>query len=472
MKGMLVPESPMNHAVVIGGSFAGIVAARVLSDHFAQVTILERDVFPDGPTLRKGVPQGPHVHGILQIGRETLERLFPGFVSETENEGAVLFDQVACGLAFGRTGWSPPRGPSRLRGYGVRRPLLEHVARRRALALPNVDAKHGRATGLQSQAGRVVGVVVGEADGDTSSVIEADLVVDASGRGSAAPGWLERAGFTPPRETVVNGFGGYASRLLTIPEDAFPDGRLYAAQLPFTGCTKGMIIYPQNNERLYVASLFGQSRDYPPADEEGFDAFLAQCATPVPHQIVSAGEPVSEIRTSRATANRWRHYEELSDLPPGFVVVGDAAAVFNPMNGQGISSACLGAVILGAAIEDVDGDLARLPQLFQPRLAERLAFPWNTAVGFDLQFPGTTGDRPAPSPGAEERATFMRALSELATVDDEVNEAFLLSIATFDPSVLTTPAFVSKVQAWTADGREPVYYTDPAHPPTREMLGA
>jgi 2-polyprenyl-6-methoxyphenol hydroxylase-like FAD-dependent oxidoreductase len=458
-------SSARDHAVVIGASFAGIVTARVLSDHFAQVTVIERDQLPEGPELRKGVPQGGHVHGIMQLGREILDDLFPGFVAETQQEGAVIFDQIALGMGWGKHGWSSIFEPSSLRGYGVRRPLLEYVARRRALALDNVTLVSGRVDGLTVGEGRrITGVLLGgDAAGDAPTPLEADLVVEASGRGSAAPGWLEAAGFEAPTETQVNAFGGYASRLLRVPDEIWPEGVRFVAQLPLPGCTKGAIVYPQDNG-LHIVSLFGVSHDYPPRDEAGFDEFLRNCAVPLMHEIVSKSEPVSEIRTSRSTVNRWRHYEKIANPPAGFVVVGDANAAFNPMYGQGISSACLGAVTLGKAISDAGDDLADLPHDFQTRLAALLVVPWFTAINYDLQFPETVGERPAPTEESKKRGAYMDVLAQLATEDLEVAEAFLRAVQTFDPSALDQPSFPAKAAQWIADGRKP-RFTDPNKPP-------
>jgi 2-polyprenyl-6-methoxyphenol hydroxylase-like FAD-dependent oxidoreductase len=445
-------SSAKDHAVVVGASFAGAVTAGVLAGHFAQVTIVERDELPDGPAYRKGVPQSPHVHGTLKLGRDLLEQVFPGFIVDTEREGAFLFDQLTLGAGFTTHGWLA-RGRSSVRGYAARRPLLEHVARTRAVGLPNVDIVRAKVSALSAQGGRRVdGVVVTEADGATSRVIRADLVVDASGRGGGASAWLERSGFRAPRETVVNAFGGYASRLLAIPDEAWPGDMRYVAQLPMPSNTKGGILYPQDNG-FYVMSLFGQSGDYPPADEASFLEFLAECTTPLMHHVVSRSEPLSEIRTSRATANRWRHFEEIDDPPSGFVVLGDAASCFNPMNGQGISTACLGAVTLGEVLTELDGRADRLPEEFQARLADRMVFPWRTAVGFDFQFPGTAGERPAVTPQGEARARYMTAVAQLATFDVEVAEAFFLSIGTFDPGRVEQPEVAAKVEAWMAGDR-------------------
>jgi 2-polyprenyl-6-methoxyphenol hydroxylase-like FAD-dependent oxidoreductase len=454
----------LDHAVVVGGSFAGIATARVLADHFDRVTIVECDELPDEPVIRRGVPQGGHVHGILKIGRETLDDLFPGFVEETEREGALLFDMMAWMAGFGPNGWGARGSSAHLRGYAVRRPLLEHVARRRVLALPNVGIVRGRCEELMLSPQRgITGVLVAGDLVVDSGALAADLVVDASGRGSAAPAWLERAGFTPPDETRVDAFGGYASRLLRVPEDAWPGDMRAMATLPHPSNTKGAILYPQDNG-LHIVSLFGQSRDYPPRDEDGFDRFLRQISTPLIHQVVSRATPVSEIRTSRSTGNRWRHYETLSELPGGFAVLGDAAAYFNPMAGQGISSACLGAVILGETLREVDGDLNRLPLVFQSRLAERLTYPWQQALGFDLQFPATEGSRAEPTPEGLDSARYLASLAQLATVDVAAGEAIGLASQLFDGSYLRTPELVAKVEAWVAEGRTPPN-TDPTRPP-------
>jgi len=450
-----------DHAVVVGGSFAGIAAARVLSDHFERVTIIERDEIPTEPTVRKGVPQGAHVHGILKIGRDILDKLFPGFVAETQSEGAVLFDLVAESAGFGSHGWLA-RGPSSVRGFGIRRPLLEDVARRRVLALPNVELVRGRVEDLVVSHQLVEGVVAHTDLGRTTYL--GDLVVDAGGRGSGASRWLERAGFEVPTETVVNGFGGYASRWLRVPDDAWPaEGLRSIANLPCPKNTKGAILYPQDNG-LHIISLFGQSRDYPPSDEVAFDAFLSQLETPLIHQVVSRSEEVSEIRTSRSTSNYWRNFEELQNPPAGFVVLGAAASHFNPMAGQGISATLLDAVILGETIADHEGDRDALPGAFQSRQADQMKFPWSVAVGFDLQFPETSGERPEPSPQGAEDARYMDVLSQVATVDPRVVEALMLANQTFDRSGLRRPDVVSRVAAWSDEG-SPLPNTDPTRIP-------
>ncbi|WP_214107133.1 hypothetical protein [Acrocarpospora catenulata] len=81
----------MRRAIVLGGSIGGVMAARVLSDYFDDVTIIERDDLPvDRP--RSGVPQSAHLHVLLDAGRVQLDRWFPGFSVGMLSRGAVLSD--------------------------------------------------------------------------------------------------------------------------------------------------------------------------------------------------------------------------------------------------------------------------------------------------------------------------------------------------------------------------------------------
>ena len=89
-------ENGHSHAVVLGGSLAGLLAARILADHFDEVTVIERDAYTETTAARKGIPQANHVHGLLVRGRQILEELFPGVQDEM--------------IAAGAPG---PRGPTR-----------------------------------------------------------------------------------------------------------------------------------------------------------------------------------------------------------------------------------------------------------------------------------------------------------------------------------------------------------------------
>lgn len=451
---------PSAHAIVIGSSFAGLGAARLLSDHFQSVTIVERDVLPETWSPRKGVPQSPHVHGIPKLGREMLDQMLPGFVDRTKDCGAILFDQIRLGASWGRYGWSA-RGSSAAVGFGVRRALLEHVAREMVFELPCVSVVKGRVEGLTASGKRITGVRIRRDERVTE--LEADLVVDAGGKASAGPTWLQEAGLPAPPETTINGFVGYASRWIQVPDDAWTGDYRYVSQMPTPDCPYGGILYPQDNG-IYVMSLFGHAGNYPPADEREYLAFLERCITPLMHDVVSRSEPVSPISTSRSTANRRRHYELLDDVPSGFVVIGDALAAFNPIFGQGISSGLMAAATLTATITDVGDDPGAIPRTFYNRFATWLDTPWHQAIGFDLAFPTTVGPRPEITPDRAEALAHVDVLLQMATVDHNVAAAVLIANQSFDPTLLRTPELEAAAKEWVDAGRAPAV-SDPATPP-------
>src|ERR687894_1042341 len=107
------PSNRSGHALVIGGSMAGLLAARVLSERFGRVTIVERDHFPEGPRFRKGVPQSRHLHVFMMRGRMISDRLFPGLSEELEEAGAVLLDSASDFEWLTPPGFAPPL-PSQL----------------------------------------------------------------------------------------------------------------------------------------------------------------------------------------------------------------------------------------------------------------------------------------------------------------------------------------------------------------------
>jgi len=231
-----------NHALVIGGSMAGMLAARVLADHFERVTILERDRFAeDGPVPRKGVPQARHVHALLKRGRVALERLFPGIGDELIAASAPTLDMANDIAWLNPAGWGV-RFPSDLGFVSFSRDLLDwHVRRRLAADTGSVHFLKGYdVTGLvpgpdgTGVAGARVRQRDGSGAGNGEKELHADLVVDATGRGSRAPEWLEALGYTRPEETVINAHLGDATRVYRRPPASAPTGRGVRA-----GCAAG-----------------------------------------------------------------------------------------------------------------------------------------------------------------------------------------------------------------------------------------
>ena len=393
------------HALVVGGSLAGLLAARVLSRHFERVTVVERDTFTDTAEARRGVPQARHVHALMLRGRMIVEELFPGLQAEMVAAGAPLIDMGREVAWLSPAGWGV-RFHSDLPVLAFTRPLLDLHVRRRVAAdsrvriLENTDVVRlvpdERNRGVAGAILRARSSGQGEAAGE--EVLRADLLVDAAGRGSRAPQWLEELGYPAPQEIVVNSFRGYASRLYRIPAGRDADWRCVFLQAAPPEGKRGGILFPVEGDR-WLLTLIGAARDYPPTDEAGFLEYARSLRSPVIRDAIRDAEPLSPIASFRATENRLRRFERTERAPENFVAVGDSACAFNPVYGQGMTVAALGAMALDETLREQKrlrpgrglDDLARR---FQKRLAKVNSAPWMLATSEDFRYRETVGGRP------------------------------------------------------------------------------
>lgn len=395
--GQSTTASSPSHAVVLGGSIAGLLASRILLDHFDHVTLLERDQYPEQPTTRPGVPQGQHVHGLLMQGQQILERLFPGLTEELTHAGAIPMDWIADWKFFSMEGWLEQHD-SGLQGLCCSRLLLEWCVRQRLQKNERFHLRPGSsAQGLDFESQphpRITGVLLRPtSDNVDHASISADLIVDATGRNSKLPQWLATLGYEKPPETKVNSFLGYASRWYRRPSEAIAEGVIIAAKPGES--TRGGVIYPVEGDR-WIVTLFGIAGDHPPADDAGFLAFAQNLRHPMLYDLLKDAEPCSPIHCYRRTENQWRHYEQLSDMPSGVVALGDAVCCFNPVYGQGMTAAALGAMTLDQYLTQANQNAEPHhwePQ-FQQHLAKTLNTPWLMATGEDFRWPSTEGERP------------------------------------------------------------------------------
>jgi len=380
-------------AIVIGGSMAGLWAGRVLADHFERVTIIERDHFPETPEVRKGVPQAHHLHLLLARGHQILDQLFPGLTAELDGFGAGIIDLSQDAAFLLRSGWTP-RFRSGILSYASSRYLLEWGVQRRLAAHPRVHFMEGaEVVGLLSDQSRsrVTGVRMRYRPGASQpgeETLAADLVVDASGRSTGAPEWLEALGYARPQETVVNSFLAYATRWYRRPANFPAQWRLLFINGRPPDVPRGGAIFAVEGDH-WVVTLGGAARDYPPTDEAGFMAFARSLPSPLLYQAIKDAEPVSPIYGYQRTTNQLRHFERLARWPQNFVVTGDAACAFNPIYGQGMSVAAMGALALDECLREGRGP--GMAQRFQKRLAKVSEGAWLLATGEDFRYPTTEG---------------------------------------------------------------------------------
>lgn len=384
-------------AIVIGGSLAGLLAARILCDHFTEVTLIERDRLNDMPEARKGQPHVRALHGLLANGTVLIQRLFPDLLADLQAAGALVNDMGETMRWYTAGGYRCPFTFG-IPSIGVSRPFLEWQIRRRVLSLPNLTVRDGCGVAdliSSPDHSRVVGVQLADSNRSFAQTITADLVIDASGRGSAAPRWLTALGYQAPEESKLKVDVGYAARLYQRdPND--PRSRHWHFVTPVAPRERRMAgAFPIENNQ-WLVGLGGWFGDHPPADAAGFLAYAQSLPTPDIANIITSCQPISDIFTYKYMASQRRHYEHLHHFPAGFLVIGDAVCSFNPVYGQGMTTAAMQAHVLDQLLLacHTPEQLDRLaPQFFQ-QAAKVIDIPWQLAVGEDYRFPEAVGPRP------------------------------------------------------------------------------
>ncbi len=344
------------HAVVIGASIAGMCAARVLSDFYDRVTVFERDDLPDGPANRSAVPQGRHVHLLMARGAQELDTHFPGLLDDMVAAGVPILENRPDCIHFGAAGHvlgTSHRLRDEFTAYVPSRPQLEWQIRRRATAIANVDVVHA---GIAEPIFDTVRQQVTGVRPDTGDAIPADLVVDAAGRGTRLPVWLEQWGFDRPPEHSVDVGISYATHQLRIPDGLITEKVVVAGASREQPRGLGMLCYEDGTWGL---TTFGVAKAEPPHDFAGMCALADEV---VPAHIAAAirkGEPIGEVAFHKYPTSRWRRYHKLDRFPAGILPFGDAVASFNPTFGQGMTMSSLQAGHLRRVLEAPGADLAR-----------------------------------------------------------------------------------------------------------------
>ncbi|CDO29423.1 NAD(P)/FAD-dependent oxidoreductase [Mycolicibacterium porcinum] len=368
------------HSVVLGAGIAGLLAAAALADAGHDVTVIERDHLPDNPSQRRCVPQGPHLHSLLSRGWQTIEELVPGLIEDLITAGGHVLDDAHLGArmhiqngpyAFNRT--EPVADPAALANYLVTRPLLEHALRLRVMALPNVVIKDGHEVGelVAGQPDRITGVTLADRQTGATQTLEADLVVDATGRATRTPLLLETLHYDRPPQRSFTVRGVYYSQQIAIPDqDAFPE-RLVLV-IPSGGAGRGGLIAGENDTWTLTIAAHTDK----PAPPTTYTEMLTLAEQFVPSHIQPAlrrAMPVSDVAVYRYPGGTWHRYDRCVRHPQGLVVIGDALCCLDPIHGQGVTMAARHAQVLRSHLRDrgsVD------PQRFYQSLAHIIAPVW------------------------------------------------------------------------------------------------
>ena len=453
------------HAVVLGASMAGLLAARTLSDFFENVTVVERDLLPDFASNRRGVPQGRHVHGLLARGAAALEEIFPGFLDELVCDGARVFNGEDLsefyynigGHTMVRTGSAPG-----FNAYAESRPFLEHHVRDRVRAISNVTVLDGHdVADLTSTADhrRVTGVRTVDRNSREESVLQADLVVDATGRGSRMPAWLDALGYGRPIEDHVVVHLTYTSQWLRMPPGALHEIACLVGPVP--GRPTGMgLLGCEDNTVLFT--LLGMAGFEPPCGRTEMIDWAEEFAPAHVLDALRAAEPIGEVARHRFPSSQWRRYDKMSRFPAGLLVTGDAICSFNPIYGQGMTVAALEALALRDCLSRGTHDLARR---FFRAAVKPIRQAWQLATGSDLALPEVEGTR---SLAARLLNRYMDRIMTAMEYDPAAVSQFTRVTALVDPATrLLRPSMLWRAAA--ANYRRPrhIATADAVLPPKR-----
>ncbi|OMI37219.1 NAD(P)/FAD-dependent oxidoreductase [Streptomyces sparsogenes] len=459
-------------AVVLGGGWAGMLTAHVLARHLESVTVVERDILPDGPHHRKGQPQARHVHVLWSSGAGIVENLLPGTAERLMAAGARRIGFQRDLVTLTAWGWQY-RFPATAYAMMCTRPLLDWVVRDRILSGGRIEVEHGtEAVELAGDRSQVTGVRVRDTGGGEPRLLEADLVVDATGRASRLGHWLAALGLPAVEQDVVDAGIGYATRMFKAPEGA--DGNFPAVQVAADPLTRQPgrfgVVYPQEGGRWLVTLT--STRGAPlPSDEDEFTGYAKVLRHSIVSDLMSVAEPISPIFQSHSGANRRMYPERMPRWPEGLLILGDSLAAFNPVYGHGMSAAA-------RAAEALDKQLARDgfgeggTRQVQRALSEVVDDPWIMAGLNDIQYVNCrnlSSDPRLTGPDVAERLRFSDFLSGKSIRSPKVCEVTTGVLSLNAPQkALGDSRFLSLLRT---DTSYPELVEPPFHPEELEMVG-
>jgi len=409
------PAARIGTALVLGGSVAGMLAARVLAEHAGAVVVIERDLATAQAGPRPGVPQGGQVHVLLGAGLRQLERWFPGFTERAVAAGA--------GLVTPERGRAYNDDVPKVQGSAdamltSTRPFLEQLIRTELRALPNVKMIAGRVTGLEFDDTAVTAVRY-ESDG-VAGREPADLVVDALGRASRVSDWLEAAGWDRPPMTRLATGVNYATAFFRRPPGEPEIGSALALYGTGRGGSTGGAIFLAVEDDRYVVMQGGYGDDRPGSTAQDM---VERCRRrlPEPFGHVVANEMLGDVTTYRQGDSRRRDFDACERLPARLIPVGDAVASFNPLYGQGMSSAALHASALSMYLRS-EPDLSVPARDFLALQKVVVDAAWAISTPGDA---ARAAGAARPSIGQRLAGWFVGRVVDASVTDLEVNRVFM-----------------------------------------------
>ncbi|MET1026366.1 MAG: hypothetical protein ABWY00_04300 [Dongiaceae bacterium] len=436
-------------AIVIGAGISGLAAASALVDHFEKIIVLERDDLPSEPLPRAGTPQSRHLHGLLRGGLRALDDLFPGFEDDLIKAGAVPI-RVGLDILEERPGFDPfPRRDLGLSIYAMSRPAIEFAVRRRVEQLANVTFRpHCRVLDivLPTERASFTAVRFTTREGNCETLM-ADLVIDASARGSLTLSCLQSAGHPLPPETIIGVDLCYATAVFAIPDQAPSDWKGVLTFPDAPESSRSGVLLPVENNR-WMVTVSGRRGDWPSDSGDEFLTFVQHLRTPKIYNAIKHATRLGEITRFGFAQSGRRHFEQLGTFPRGLIPLGDTICRFNPIYGQGMSVAAQEACALRRLLRDRAAEkdpLKDLGRAFFAEIQPILDTPWTTSAVPDFIFPATRGRRPADF---DNTLKFGGALINIAARDPAIHKLIAEVYHLLKPqSVYRDPALLQRATA-------------------------
>lgn len=432
--------------IIIGGGISGKLAARVLSDFFSEVIIIERDQAPVGPFPRKGARQGEHIHALLLAGQYGLEELFPGITQKFYESGAVKMKSTK-ELSWYHHGVWKIRYDSSYRTTLQTRPHLEWHIEQYINKLPNVTIHYNQVVKsmlCHEKDNRVYGVELQD-ENKQLRTLTADLIVDASGAGSISTGWLEDLGIQIPCEEVEIGLT-YVSKSYRLPKYQKRDWKIKMVY-PNPPVEKiGGTVSLVEGDRFTVTIMGYQNAIKEKEILKKDDGFLEQAkklpTLDIYHEIKD-GTPLSDTSIYRIPKIIWKRVDRIKKLPHGLLLMGDTVCRIDPVFGQGMSIAVFEAIALQRIFRDGNASLQKNIINFHKKAAKIISPIWNMVITEDFRYPGISGKRPS---GLSIQQWYAKRIFLLSSQHQDIYDSFAKVMNLLEPmTILMKPGIVRRV---------------------------
>lgn len=429
-------------AIIIGGGISGKLAARVLSDFFQEVTILERDSEPHGPFPRKGAPQGEHIHALLFAGANGLEELFPGITEKFNASGAVKIDSTRDIAWFHHGVWK-----RRFAGDSTTilqtRPHLEWHIEQYVKRIPNVTIQYNQNVRnflYSEEENRITGVEITDGS-DSASTIHADLIVDASGVSSLSSRWLKKREVHIPEETVKIDLS-YYTKTVQLPDNPKRDWsiKLVYPNPPFEKIGGGISKVEGNR---YLVTFMGYHNEIHEKEILKSDNDFIEIAKNLPkldiYQELKNATALSSTSTFRVPSIAWRRIDKVNNFPNGLLMIGDTICRIDPFFGQGMSIAIIEALALKKLLTSQN----YTNQTFHQQAMKIISPIWNMVITEDFRYPATMGKKPT---GLSIQQWYAKNIFLLSSENKDIYNSFIQVMHLLRPtSTLMHPRIIKSV---------------------------